>query len=979
MKSTKRMAFKLTDQQEEILKSFKKGKNLRINAFAWTGKTTMLKLIVEDNPTKKFLVLVFNKSVQQELEKKFPKNASVYTINSFAYNKVKNYQHTEFRVVDEKDIILELRKEPWITYTKAKIIMDVFSKYCDSDIVNINESTMKELIEKDLLLTEYFNRHKATLSYKYIATRVTKIFDKMIRGNLPFTHSWYLKYFQLLFDKYFKSECKFDAVMLDEWQDTNLVSLSIFKKFDSQKIIVWDTHQWIYWWRWAVNAMESLNFESHYITKSFRINKDTADKWNKILKNYKLENRPLESYYAEWWECKWTSCTIFRTNAWIIHYLFNKFNNWEDFDFRCTRKIEDIFWMALDFENLYNYYKTWEKWYLKRIKDWRVLFLSEIGNDWEKLWKLLEEKIDDYDLKANYTLLGTIESWIDWHWTETLIREVCDRISWNHFEWEYVLISCMYKQAKDSYNEASQNTLSTAHSVKWLEFDKVTIEDDFPSIYWELYKYFVSNETWIKSICRDKNYHHKINDTLEAVEDLFYDNKKNSNSVEMRSIVEEVNLMYVAITRAIKKLEINSKWIEELLATPKEKFKQHLMYKITEYATWNIKLCKQLLKTNFKNIFTLRGFSYELLEPYTVDTVSKVAKWRNKSKTIKKINDKLLVIPYKYSKSWIVENSKLKRQPTGKIDLTIESDWILYNTKAKIDKAWSWLKWWELNKDQKFLACCFDIKESVQKNWKLIIKINSKKRLKDWIIINLENIKCNNVNLLEVESLKTPKTEPIPKKTTNIGEKIIDKKDDEQLKKLQEKANKIRKWLIAKDKPYYYFVDYKAAGQISDAMLDSDQKKVLYFKRWYAQYRNEVVEEVTNFINKNFKERDNIALICIPASKKAENKTRYEGFCKYVCKKLWIKNGFEHVKIIKEKEKKHTWNEATKISDWLEFNVDYFKDKYVIIFDDVITDWKTMNEVWDILQSDNIWAKPFLWLAIGKTIKQKPKDPLIDK
>jgi hypothetical protein len=72
----------------------------------------MLKLIVEDNPTKKFLVLVFNKSVQQELEKKFPKNASIYTINSFAYNKVKNYQHTEFRVVDEKDIILELRKEP---------------------------------------------------------------------------------------------------------------------------------------------------------------------------------------------------------------------------------------------------------------------------------------------------------------------------------------------------------------------------------------------------------------------------------------------------------------------------------------------------------------------------------------------------------------------------------------------------------------------------------------------------------------------------------------------------------------------------------------------------------------------------------------------------------------------------------------------------------------------------------------------------
>jgi hypothetical protein len=70
----------------------------------------MLKLIVEHNPNTKFLILVFNKSVQQELKNKFPKNATISTVNAYAYNKMKDFSPTAFKVEDEKQIILRLKK-----------------------------------------------------------------------------------------------------------------------------------------------------------------------------------------------------------------------------------------------------------------------------------------------------------------------------------------------------------------------------------------------------------------------------------------------------------------------------------------------------------------------------------------------------------------------------------------------------------------------------------------------------------------------------------------------------------------------------------------------------------------------------------------------------------------------------------------------------------------------------------------------------
>ena len=194
---------------------------------------------------------------------------------------------------------------------------------------------------------------------------------------------------------------------------------------------------------------------------------------------------------------------------------------------------------------------------------------------------------------------------------------------------------------------------------------------------------------------------------------------------------------------------------------------------------------------------------------------------------------------------------------------------------------------------------------------------------------------------------------------------------------LKKKSEEIKKWSITKEKPFYYFLDYERAWQLSNDELSEDQKKVLFFKHWDSYYINLVAEELIRFIKSNFKDRENFVLVCVPASKIADNILRYEDFSNYVCHELWIENGFNHIKILKEKAEKHKWNYSESFSDNIEIDWEFFKDKYVIIFDDVITKWETMNEMWNLLSWDEVQAKPFLAVTIGKTVRYTDTDPLL--
>jgi predicted AAA+ superfamily ATPase len=74
----------LTTQQNEIIESIPKYKNIKINAFAGTGKTTTLKLIANKYKEKKILYLAFNSSIKNEASKIFPSNSFIKTTHGLA-------------------------------------------------------------------------------------------------------------------------------------------------------------------------------------------------------------------------------------------------------------------------------------------------------------------------------------------------------------------------------------------------------------------------------------------------------------------------------------------------------------------------------------------------------------------------------------------------------------------------------------------------------------------------------------------------------------------------------------------------------------------------------------------------------------------------------------------------------------------------------------------------------------------------------
>ena len=76
--------FSPTQEQEQILASFKKGKNIKVHAFAGTGKTRTLGYLAEST-SKKGLYVAFNKRVASEAKKKMPKNVTASTIHSLAW------------------------------------------------------------------------------------------------------------------------------------------------------------------------------------------------------------------------------------------------------------------------------------------------------------------------------------------------------------------------------------------------------------------------------------------------------------------------------------------------------------------------------------------------------------------------------------------------------------------------------------------------------------------------------------------------------------------------------------------------------------------------------------------------------------------------------------------------------------------------------------------------------------------------------
>lgn len=259
----------LTNEQSEVV--YSESNLIFVLAGAGTGKTSTLVEFSKIRRSENILYIVYNASIRQDAQGKFPERVLIHTSHSLAYEKIGH-----------------LYKEK---LTENINIEEVFSALDYFDHKNLNDpSVLRFGLSVLNAISTFFNSdEKDTQSLPFensILDSLNEYWEKMKdidNLEVKMTHDGYLKLYQLS-----SPVLDFDYIMVDEAQDANEVMLDIVFTQDSKKIFVGDPHQKIYGFRGALNVFSSekytaLNPEILTLSESFRFGSEIANLANKIL------------------------------------------------------------------------------------------------------------------------------------------------------------------------------------------------------------------------------------------------------------------------------------------------------------------------------------------------------------------------------------------------------------------------------------------------------------------------------------------------------------------------------------------------------------------------------------------------------------------------------------------------------------------------------------------------------------------------
>jgi hypothetical protein len=270
---TSAKAFIPTGQQVENKNLVQAGHNVKITAAAGTGKSSSLRYIAGAMPEKNFLVLCFNAANAKESNDHpdRPFNVFYSTVHSLAYRAIVDTRmRGKLGYMSYRDVEVEDEKQ-------AKLVVQYVDLFCRSA-----EQSVKTFLENTDLPSELI-----PVGIQYWLDLVDP------EDKAKISHDVYLKIFGIknipidtIYDIKTKTYVAIDVICMDESQDVTPVVSSIFSRQCKQKIVVGDSMQSLYEWRGAVNAMESEDFDSYavgYLTESFRFGHGIAKVANAVL------------------------------------------------------------------------------------------------------------------------------------------------------------------------------------------------------------------------------------------------------------------------------------------------------------------------------------------------------------------------------------------------------------------------------------------------------------------------------------------------------------------------------------------------------------------------------------------------------------------------------------------------------------------------------------------------------------------------
>ncbi|EGT7775242.1 ATP-dependent helicase [Salmonella enterica] len=263
------MSYSDTPEQAAVIAW--KGERLVVSAFAGTGKTSTLCRYAEENPTERMLYVAYNRAIRDEAEQKFPFNVTCKTSHQLAWPTVgKYYRHRLVNTLRLTDVARALNSRNWLL---ARLTLDVINRFMCSASSHI---TAEHAPEPD---------DCKGLEPAQILLSARRIWDMMSdrQGDFPVTHDTYLKLFQL---SHPNLSFRYSTVLFDEAQDANPVTSAIVLHQSCRVVLVGDTHQQIYRFRGADNAMYAPELESAdrlWLTHSFRFGPEVAQVANRLL------------------------------------------------------------------------------------------------------------------------------------------------------------------------------------------------------------------------------------------------------------------------------------------------------------------------------------------------------------------------------------------------------------------------------------------------------------------------------------------------------------------------------------------------------------------------------------------------------------------------------------------------------------------------------------------------------------------------
>ena len=263
----------LTGEQHEIINSTG---NIKINAIAGSGKTTTVVEYAKSRPANsRILYLAFNRTVRLEAERKFSaaglSNVTIATAHSLAYRyivgkhnyRLREKEYSTFEIAQMLGIQGSGQKH--IEYIIANHIGKFIAYFCNCDKSRVKDLDYRKTVA-DAKAQTIVNQN-----YDYIEKHVRVMLAKMNSGEIEITHDFYLKKFQLS-----QPKLPYDYILFDEGQDASQAMLDVFLKQKAVKIIVGDTCQQIYTWRYAINSLEKTPFKDFNLSQSFRFGKEIS-------------------------------------------------------------------------------------------------------------------------------------------------------------------------------------------------------------------------------------------------------------------------------------------------------------------------------------------------------------------------------------------------------------------------------------------------------------------------------------------------------------------------------------------------------------------------------------------------------------------------------------------------------------------------------------------------------------------------------